>query len=231
MLAIIPARGGSKGLPKKNIRDLGGKPLIAHTIEAALCAESVSRVLVTTDDEEIARTARYFSAEVPFLRPKELATDTASAIDVYLHAIDFIQEHELTSLEKFMVLLPTAPFRTSEDIDAAAALFKSTGATSLVSMTEAEIPPSWYFIKKADGTISNAGFGTGKRCMYNRQKNPTFYIPNGAIYILDVEYLRQRRSYYADDTVPYVMPLRKSIDIDTPFDFELAALLLSTQAQ
>lgn len=119
MLAIIPARGGSKGLPGKNIKELNGKPLIAYAIEAALDSKYIDRVLVTTDSDDIAKVAKMYGADVPFKRPDELSSDTASAIDVYLHAIEFVMNTQDVKIEKFMVLLPTAPMRTSKHIDSA----------------------------------------------------------------------------------------------------------------
>ena len=111
MIAFIPARGGSKGVPGKNIKELCGKPLIAYTIEAALKAEKIDRVIVTTDDEDIAKVAREYGAEVPFMRPDYLASDTSSAVDVYLHAAEFVMDETGEKLDKFMVCLPTVPCR------------------------------------------------------------------------------------------------------------------------
>ena len=119
MIALIPARGGSKGLPGKNIKSLCGKPLIAYTIQAALNASGINQVVVTTDSEEISEISRQYGAEVPFLRPKEHAEDTSSAVDVYLHAIDFLQKKTGKEIQKFMVLLPTAPLREAKDIEQA----------------------------------------------------------------------------------------------------------------
>lgn len=224
MIAIIPARGGSKGLPGKNIRSLGGKPLIQWTVEAALGAHSIDRVVVTTDSEEIAAVASSAGAEVPFLRPAELAEDHSSAIDVYLHATGWLAEYG-ADVSTFMVLLPTVPFRTSEDIDAAYARFLEMGAQTLVSMREAETPPGWYFISDQEGFVKNAGFGeTG--AVANRQVGERYYVPNGAIYILDRQLLNERRTYYSDKTAQYVMPPERSVDIDTPIDFLFAECLL-----
>ena len=139
MLAIIPARGGSKGLPGKNIKNLCGKPLISYTINAALSATCIDKVIVSTDDESIAQIAVDNGAEVPFIRPSEIATDTASAVDVYLHAIDFMNTKKDREIKKFIVLLPTVPFRTAKHIDEAYNLFNtkfrkaSRNSTELVS--------------------------------------------------------------------------------------------------
>ena len=121
MIAIIPARGGSKGLPGKNIRPLLGKPLIAYAIESALGARSIDRVVVSTDDPEIAAVARRFGGEVPFMRPEELATDTAAAVDNYIYTVDRLAREGGSAIDSFAVLLPTAPLRTSEDVDKAVA--------------------------------------------------------------------------------------------------------------
>ena len=225
MICLIPARGGSKGVPGKNIKELCGKPLIAYTIEAALKAEGVDRVVVTTDDEDIARVAREYGAEVPFMRPAELASDTAGAVDVYQHAINFLREETGEAIEKFMVLLPTAPMRNSKHIDEAIAYFNEKGARTLLSMTEAETPAVWYCVQDEEERVHNAGFGAGA-AMNNRQKNEKYIVPNGAIYILDYDLLVNERTYYCDNTVAYLMSKEDAVDIDYPIDFEFAEFLM-----
>lgn len=229
MIAIIPARGGSKGLPGKNIKPLLGKPLIAYTIEAALQAKSISRVIVTTDSKEIAETAREYGAEVPFLRPDYLAADNSSAIDVYLHAAEYMMQQG-EDMAKFIVLLPTAPLRDANDIDEAVELLRQEQAVTLISMTEAETPVSWYYCKKQDGYVENAGFDM-MNAVRNRQDNRKYYIPNGAIYILDYQLLKNERTYYDKRTTAYLMEREKSIDIDTKFDFDLIEYLISRQEE
>lgn len=226
MIAIIPARGGSKGLPGKNIKLLNGKPLIAYTIEAAKNASGIERVIVSTDDKEIAKVAKQYGAEVPFKRPEELSGDTASAVDVYLHVIDYLRENESLQIDKFMVLLPTAPLRTSQHIEEALDKFHKTNATTLISMTEAETPPSWYYSLNIDGTVINAGLADVNP-IANRQNNQIYLIPNGAIYILDADLLQEERTYYTNSTVPYIMSKECSIDIDTLYDFKLAEFFVS----
>ncbi|MCR5195044.1 MAG: acylneuraminate cytidylyltransferase family protein [Pseudobutyrivibrio sp.] len=226
MIAFIPARGGSKGVPGKNIKEICGKPLIAWTIEAAKKAECIDRVIVTTDDEAIAEVAKKHGAEVPFMRPAELSSDTASAIDVYLHATEFVMNETGEKVDKFMVLLPTVPLRTEKHIDEAYQQFLADGATTLISFAEAEVPASWYHKLNEKGRVENAGFGQGIT-MTNRQNNETYIIPNGAIYILDYDLLKEKRTYYCDNTVAYVMKREDSIDIDYPIDFEFAECLLS----
>ncbi len=226
MIAIIPARGGSKGLPGKNIKVLNGKPLIAYAIEAALKADCIDEVIVTTDDDNIADVARKYGAQVPFIRPEYLATDTASAIDVYLYAIDFLMKKKNQKIDKFMVLLPTAPFRTEEHIDDAYNLFTEKKSNTLVSVTMAETPPGWYLTKDADEMISNCGFGRKDAYMANRQNDNAYVIPNGAIYILDYDLLKNERTYYCENTVGYLMSRRDSVDIDTMDDFLYAEFLM-----
>lgn len=225
MIAFIPARGGSKGVPGKNIKEICGKPLIAWTIEAAKKAKGIDRVIVTTDDEAIAAVAREYGAEVPFMRPAELSSDTASAIDVYLHATEFVMNETGEQIEKFMVLLPTVPLRTEKHIEEAMAQFEADKATTLISFAEAEVPASWYHVTDEKGRVHNAGFGSGVT-MSNRQNNETYIVPNGAIYILDYDLLKNKRTYYCDNTVAYIMSREDSIDIDYPIDFEFAKCLM-----
>lgn len=225
MLAIIPARGGSKGLPGKNIRKINGKPLIAYTIEAAIKADCIDRVIVTTDSDEIADISKKHGAEVPFMRPNELASDNASAVDVYLHAIEYVMR-EKEQIDKFIVLLPTAPLRTYEHIDSAYKLFVEKNAETLISVNEAQTPVTWYMSMNNEEYIVNAGFGDTD-AMLNRQENAKYYVPNGAIYILDYNILKNDRTYYSKNTVGYVMKVKESIDIDTLDDFEYAEYIMS----
>lgn len=225
MIAIIPARGGSKGLPGKNIRLLNEKPLIVYAIEAALGSKYIERVIVTTDSKEIAEVARTNGAEVPFMRPDELSTDTAMAVDVYLHAIEYLVQEGGEEIKNFMVLLPTTPLRTSQHINAAIETFEDKGATTLISVKEVDTPVSWYMEKDSDNRIFNAGFGTGN-AITNRQVNLKYYVPNGAIYILNYELLKTQRTYYCNNTIGFEMRAEDSVDIDTMLDFKFAEFLL-----
>lgn len=225
MIAIVPARGGSKGLPGKNIKNLCGKPLIAYTLEAALKSKEIERVVVSTDSREIASVAKKYGAEVPFLRPACLAEDGTSAVDVYLHAVEYLMNQWNCTISQFAVLLPTTPMRDESEIDAAVRMFTEKKATTLVSVVEAETPISWYCRMEENGVIQNAGFDN-KSFMANRQKNDKYFIPNGAIYILNYQLLKERRTYYAKDTVGYVMTKGKSADIDTIDDFEYVEYLM-----
>ena len=225
MIAIIPARGGSKGLPRKNLLQLKGKPLIAHTIESALKAKCISEVIVTTDDEEIAQVAKNYGANVPFIRPDYLASDTASALDVYIHTVEWLNNSRQENISKFMVLLPTTPLRTIDDIEKAYELFLQERATTLVAVKEADIPPNWYMDIDNNLRLKPCGFG-GEGCLSNRQDNKRYGIVCGAIYILDYQLLKDKRTYYSDNTVAFIMPETHSVDIDCKADFEYAKFLM-----
>jgi CMP-N,N'-diacetyllegionaminic acid synthase len=229
MLALIPARGGSKGLPGKNIRPLLGKPLIAYSIEAALKAESVSRVVVSTDAEGIAEVARRYGAEVPFLRPAELATDTALALDNYVYTLNRLSVESGSKIEELIVLLPTAPLRDADDIDAAVTIFKSKQADAVISYFEAPHPVQWYRFIDAAGVVRPV-LPEGDH-LANRQKERVSYLPNGAIYIFKSVLLIKQRTYYSDKTFAYIMPADRSVDIDNLFDFELAEFLLTRRTK
>lgn len=224
MLAIIPARGGSKGLPGKNIRPLAGVPLIGHTIRAALAAKHVTRVVVSTDDVHIAEIARAEGAEVPFLRPQELATDTALAIDAFLYTVDRIHREQGETHNSFVALSPTSPLRQPADIDAALALYEERHADSVISVAEAPVPIQWYLRIDANGVLSE--YLSGAKAIGNRQDHGNAFVPNGSIYVLTTELVRARRVYYTERTFPFIMPRERSVDIDGLLDFEWAEFLL-----
>lgn len=226
MIALIPARGGSKGVPNKNKRIVGGLPLIAHTIMAAQKALSIERIIVTTDDKEIAKIAVDYGAEVPFIRPEELSEDNSSAVDVYIHAVEYLMDTEKIDISKFVVLLPTAPLRTSKHIDEAVEMFERSAAETLVSIVEIEVSPKWNFILTEDNRIKNANFIEAKS-LTNRQNDEKYYILNGAIYILDYSILKNKRTYFTNNTVGYLMKQEDSIDIDTKMDLKMANYILS----
>lgn len=223
MLAIIPARSGSKGVPKKNIKELAGAPLISYTIKAAKKSEFITRIIVSTDSEEIADVATKYGAEVPFLRPAELATDDAKAIDVYLYTIERLNLENDEQINEFLVLLPTSPLRNYMDIDQAIKIFKKKNADSVISVTETEYPPQWIKRISEKGILEDYFQGMNN---LNRQEYEKTYIPNGAIYIFKYNVLKKEYNYYTDKTYPYIMPNIRSIDIDTPLDFMIAEYLI-----
>lgn len=223
ILAIIPARSGSKGLPGKNIRDLSGKPLIAWSIEAALESRYLDKILVSTDSPEIAEVARRFGAEVPFLRPAHLATDEAKSIDAIFHAIQWLKEHE-QSFDLVMVLQPTSPLRTTRDIDAATELFFQKNASAVVSVAPCDHHPWWTNSLPEDGNMGNF---LRPEALSNRQALPVYYRLNGAIYLAEITFLMENESFFGPRTFAYRMPAGTSIDIDTRLDFKLADLILA----
>lgn len=221
MIAIIPARGGSKGLPGKNVRPLNGKPLIGYAVEEALKAKHIDRVIISTDDEEIARVAVEYGAELPFMRPAELASDTAMAIDNYIYTIGRLEEEGCKPIDAFVVLQPTSPLRIAEDIDGAIELFEQKGADSVISYCQEAHPVTWHKYLDEDGRFENIFDANIK----NRQENRTSYYPNGAVYVFRTSMIRERK-YYTDKSYAYVMPRTRSVDIDFIEDFEYAEFLL-----
>lgn len=212
ILALIPARGGSKGLPRKNVLPAGGRPLIAWTIEAALGATCINRVVLSSDDDEIIAAARECGCDVPFRRPSSLATDEATAVDVVLHTLQ-----ELPGYDYLVLLQPTSPLRTSSDIDAAFNLMMSSGAPSCVSLCPADESPYWmYKIGEASRLEKLVESPAG---VHQRQALPPIYSLNGAIYIVRTDWFMRNMGFISDETIGYVMPRERSIDIDTMDDF------------
>ena len=220
LLAVIPARAGSKGLPGKNTMLLGGKPLIAWTIEAALGADCVSKVIVTTDSPSIAEAAVTYGAEVPFLRPAEHATDTASTADAVIHAIEAMDDE----YDDIVLLQPTSPFREEWHIVAAFDLYRDSSATSVVSICEASKSPSWYFVMNHDSVIAPL-FSDGGHNSRRQDLKKTFCL-NGAIYIISRDKLLAHRRFIDHNTLGFIMDKMSSIDIDDSIDFKLAQALL-----
>ena len=227
MLAIIPARGGSKGLPGKNIKMLAGKPLIAYTIEAALKAKHLTEVIVSTEDEQIAKIAKEYGASVPFMRPVELASDTSLSIDTYLYTLDKYDKDFGKQYSDFAVLQPTSPLRTGMDIDNAIEMFTKKNADSVISYCEEHHSVFWHKYLDEEGKLSTI-FTDEK--IANRQDLKRTYYPNGSIYIFKTELIR-RRAYYTDKTFAYLMDRKRSIDIDTQEDFEYAEFLFDRKKQ
>ena len=201
VLAVISARGGSKGVPRKNVRLLAGKPLITWTIEQAAQSRYIDRVIVSSEDEEICQVAKESGAEVPFVRPAELASDTASGVDVLCHAV----ENAGADYDYVVLLQPTSPLRESTDIDAAIECCVSRAAKSVVSVAEATKSPYWMYQMKEGG--------------------PQSYALNGALYVLEVPTLLANRKILDGQTLGYVMPAERSYDIDSETDFLICEFL------
>lgn len=225
IIAIIPARGGSKGIPRKNIKKLGSKPLIAYTIEEALKSKCLDHVFVSTEDPEIANISKEYGAQV-IDRPPSLAKDTSKTVDAVLHAIEYL-EREGIHPHTVVLLQPTSPLRDVEDIDAAVNLFLDNECDSVISVCEPDHSPFWCFTisgkylkpildKKFDDT--------------RRQDLPRVVTPNGAIYISSPETIRRYKGFYGDRIIPYCMPPERSIDIDKPLDFTIAEVLINRES-
>ena len=229
LLALVTARGGSKGVPHKNMKLLQGKPLIAWSIEAAKESPSVGRIVTSTDDEEIAEVARGWGSEVPFRRPPELARDVSPHIQVVVHALEWLERYEGYRPEYVLLLQPTSPLRTTEDIEAAVAIAEARNADAVVGVEESPHHP--FLVKRLaeDGTL--ADFVTTDMAYLRRQDLPMAYVVNGAIYLNRREPLLSEETFLPRQTYPYVMPQERSMDIDTPWDWFLVELVLRARCE
>lgn len=219
VLAIIPARGGSKGVPRKNIREVAGKPLIAWTIEEAKKSRYIDRIVVSTDDQEIADIAVQWGADVPFMRPAELARDDTPGITPVIHMLTTIQpQYDLVVL-----LQPTSPLRTVADIDGAIDLMVVRNSKACVSVVEPDKSPFWMY------SLNNLGnlLPLLKGDYACRQDIPVVYALNGAVYVAESNWLARVQTFVTDETVAYIMTKERSIDIDTNIDLILANELLN----
>lgn len=219
ILALILARGGSKRLPRKNVLPLAGKPLIAYSIDAAKESGVVDRIVVSTDDAEIADVSKKYGAEVPFLRPAELSGDTARSEDAIRHAIEWLKNEEGYSPEYILLLQPTIPFRTGGDIRDAFALLRDKQADAVVSMEE--FTPHPFGITE---------LGDGRVDVEINKPQPTELHLNGAIYCVKTSvFMEERTLYPAGRTYAYVMPEERSLDIDYLRDLKLAEAIIASR--
>ena len=218
-LAIIPARGGSKRLPRKNVLDLCGKPLIAYTIEAALKSKYIDKVIVSSDDEEILNISSNFGADI-IKRPIDLANDTATTFDAIKHTIENVEKYD------YIVLLqPTSPLRNEKHIDEAIELLEKKKADAIVSVCEMEHSPLWSNTLPKDGSMSN--FLKDEILNKRSQDLDKFYRLNGAIYICKTEKLIENKSFFLKDNIfAYIMNRENSIDIDEEIDFKISEVLM-----
>ena len=219
LLTLIPARGGSKGIQRKNIKPLMGKALIGWSIDAAKQAQCVDRIVVSTEDREIASVARKLGADVPFMRPDELATDETPGIDPVLHAIT-----QLPDYEWILLLQPTSPLRSAEDIDGIWQLCKKKGAPSAVSVFETGNHPYWVY--QCNATQRLEPFIKRRPNVKRRQDLPTAYALNGALYLARTDWLLEQRDFVRPETLGYIMPPERSVDLDTPQDWHWVEFLI-----
>jgi CMP-N,N'-diacetyllegionaminic acid synthase len=223
VVCVIPARGGSKGVLRKNIKMFCGKPLIAHTIEQAKQSNYIDRVLVSTEDEEIAQISLEYGAEVPFIRPRELAQDCVATVDVLLHAISWLEDKQYR-FDILVLLHTTTPLRDAEDIDNSVALLVEEKADNIFSVTEAHRNPYFNMVEiNREGYAALAKQGT----FTTRQAAPLIYDMNSSIYVWWKELLKEKKKIFLDKTKIYVMPKERSIDIDDNIDFKIAEMMMS----
>lgn len=224
VIGLITARGGSKSIPNKNIHMLAGKPLIAWTIEAAQNSRSLNRVIVSTDDPKIASISETYGAEVPFMRPAELSQDGSDHISVVRHAMAWLEQNERFVPDYLMLLQPTSPLRTSEDIDAATELAEARNAEAVVAVSEMK-PHPYLSRQMGDDGILTELISTNIPYL-QRQALPLAFAINGAMYLNRPASLLKHLSFTPNGTLGYVMPPERSIDVDTPWDLYIAELIL-----
>jgi CMP-N-acetylneuraminic acid synthetase len=230
ILSIIPARGGSKSVPRKNIVKVNGFPLISYTIKAALMADCLTDIVVSTDDPEIAEISKKFGAQIPFVRPLDLASDEAQSAPVIGHALDFMEKLNGFKYDAILMLQPTSPLRTSQHIQESIDLFKSQECDSVVSVVSVGGNHPFRMKRLVNNHLVNyvdQGFWN----MKPRQSLPDVYIRNGAIYLISREAFLQQQQLIGDKCLGYVMNDSESTNIDTPIDLKIAELLLKEKSE
>lgn len=229
MLGLINARGGSKGIPRKNVKPLCGKPLIAYAIEAGLAAKRVNRVVVSTDDQEIADVAREYGADVPFMRPASLASDSALQIEAVKHALTTLKSTG-EDFDAVAVLQPTCPLRNAADIDGALQLMDDTEADTVISVTQVQgYHPLTMYVE--DGCGSLRPLLDGNPAGVLRQEFSNVWWRNGAVYAIKSSVILEHGTLYGDRIVGYPMPVERSANIDEPLDWDIAELLLRRELE
>ena len=230
ILALVTARGRSKTIPRKNLARLGGKSLISWTLDLARDCSDLDRVVVSTDDEEIAEEARRRGAETPFLRPSALARDESTSMGAALHALNWLDEHQGYRPHYLMLLQPTSPFRISEDIEKTLALARDHAADSVVSVCPVHHhDPKLLMRINAEGRMTP--YDGASNAPVRRQDLPPVYALNGAVFLVRRDFLLERRKWYDERTYAYVMPAERSMDIDTPWELYVADLIMKDRMQ
>lgn len=221
ILCIIPARGGSRGLARKNVLEICGKPLIAYSIEQALSCSYIDKVLVSTEDEEIARISKSYGADVPFMRPAELAQDDTSSLDVLLHGINRL-ENEGQEFEIVVMLHATSPLRAVEDIDSCIAKLVEEDAENVFSVSLSYRNPYFNMVEVVGEKVVQVKAGNYS----SRQSAPSVYDLNASVYVWWKDVFKKKQSYYYEGSKFYIMGKERSVDIDDEIDFELVRLLM-----
>lgn len=223
ILAIIPARSGSKGLKDKNIKMMNGKPLIAYTIEAAKKSKIFEDIIISTDSEKYAEIAKKYGGSVPYLRDEKLANDNAKSSDVIFDILNRIEK----KYDLFILLQPTSPLRTEKNIIEAYKMYLEKKANSVVSVCEMEHSPLWANSLNEERRMDS--FLKGIDVNGNRQELEIYYRINGALYIANVEYFKKYQDFYYKDSYAYIMEKENSIDIDDELDFKIAEYLIKNK--
>lgn len=227
IIAVIPARGGSVGIKKKNIRNLNGKPLIAYTIEKALACKLLDRVIVSTDDDEIAKIAKKYGAEVPFLRPKELALNTTPMLPVIKHAVEYIENHEKKLIDFVVLLDPTAPFRSVDDIENCIKKLMESGADTVLTVCEAEHNPYFVMVELEDDKM--VPLLRIKKTITRRQDAPKVYRINAGVYAIKRDIVMKKSTVFTKNTRVVLMPHERSVHIDHEIDLKFAEFLFKAK--
>jgi CMP-N-acetylneuraminic acid synthetase len=227
VLGIVTARGGSKGVPGKNVAPVGGKPLLAWTVEKAAGSGAIERLIVSTDDVAIAEVARKAGAEVPFLRPQHLAADDTPHLPVIQHALA-VEEAQGFRPSHVVVLQPTSPLIEATDIAAGVRLAKARGAAAVVSVTRIHGHPSWLMRIEPDGRL--ARWQESGLIAEQRQIGAAAFVPNGAFYVLTADLIRSADDWYGPSTFAYEMPPERALDIDNAWDLHLTRLIFADRA-
>lgn len=225
ILGVITARGDSKGVPRKNIKALGGKPLIAYTIKVAQESDLFTDLIVSTNDEEIASVCRVYGADVPFMQPNELATDTSGHLEVMQYAIKFMEEKNGITYDYAVILQPTSPFRLVEDIDKIIEKIIERDADSAFSMYEIEPSQHPMKVKKMEGDVV-LPYCMEEKIGTHRQDFPVAYKRSGAVYVTKRDLIMNDNKLFGDFIVGHIVPLERSVDIDSPFDWIKAEYML-----
>lgn len=222
VLFVITARGGSKGVPRKNIKMIEGIPLVAFKIIAAQKCKYEKRVIVSTDDGEIAEVSRRYGAEVPFMRPAELATDSASSVDVVLHTMNWVSENLKETYDYVCLLEPSSPFASYKDLDEALRLMEENDADTLLGMKEADVSTNFIHSLDKDGKLSEFYYAIKDMKSIRRQDQKKEYTMNGSMYIAKWEYFLKNKLFHSENSIPYIMSEQSSIEIDTMLNYEVA---------
>lgn len=225
VLFVVAARGGSKGVPKKNIRKVGELPLVAYKIISAQKTSVDKRIIVSTDDEEIASVCLKYGAEVPFMRPAFLATDSADSMDVVCHAMEWIKENDKDTYDYVCLLEPSSPFASYKDLDDAFKLLRESNADTLLSIKEVEVNKVFIHSLDSENKLSHFYNAIEKLKSVRRQEQKKEYTMNGCMYIAKWDYFEKNKLFHSQNSIPFIMPEESSIEIDSMFNYKMACFI------